>query len=366
MYQSGAGAAANRGIDGRDPASSEAGDLPAYTGLHPLMASAIRASLDSLARRWSSLRAARAEAAAARRVLGRRRPGRAREPLLGRAAARAPRDQPARHRRPEPLADGVVRRPLRRRSPLPLRSLGRLRHGPARARRRRQGHLRAVEGVDFSPRGDRRGAPRRRGGGPRPPRSTTGSRTSTRSACPPAATTSSSSTARCTTSATSSACSSRCAQRSSRAASSCSTSTWGRRARSGRTRTGRFARSAFDALPRRAEEPPRARRSRCRWTIPRVDPVERDPARAVRRLFEVLEDRPYGGNILWFVFPCLDMARLREDDDRGAVAADRARGPPARKGLGRVLLPGDRGAEGRLRLGRRARLSRSRVLLTAN
>jgi hypothetical protein len=35
---------------------------------------------------------------------------------------------------------------------------------------------------------------------------------------------------------------------------------------------------------------------------------------AVRRLFEVVEDRPYGGNILWFVFPCMDMARLRDDE----------------------------------------------------
>ena len=35
---------------------------------------------------------------------------------------------------------------------------------------------------------------------------------------------------------------------------------------------------------------------------------------AVRRLFDVVEDRPYGGNILWFVFPCMDMARLREDE----------------------------------------------------
>jgi hypothetical protein len=34
---------------------------------------------------------------------------------------------------------------------------------------------------------------------------------------------------------------------------------------------------------------------------------------AFSRLFEVLEDRPYGGNVLWFVFPCLDISRLRED-----------------------------------------------------
>jgi hypothetical protein len=34
---------------------------------------------------------------------------------------------------------------------------------------------------------------------------------------------------------------------------------------------------------------------------------------ACRRLFETLEDRPYGGNILWFIFPCLDIARLTED-----------------------------------------------------
>jgi len=36
-------------------------------------------------------------------------------------------------------------------------------------------------------------------------------------------------------------------------------------------------------------------------------------APAVSRVFELIEDRPYGGNILWFTFPCLDMRRLRED-----------------------------------------------------
>jgi hypothetical protein len=27
----------------------------------------------------------------------------------------------------------------------------------------------------------------------------------------------------------------------------------------------------------------------------------------------VVADRPYGGNVLWFVLPCIDMERLRED-----------------------------------------------------
>ena len=36
-------------------------------------------------------------------------------------------------------------------------------------------------------------------------------------------------------------------------------------------------------------------------------------ARETDRLFEIVEERPYGGNILWFVFPCLDMERLRSD-----------------------------------------------------
>ncbi|HXM75531.1 MAG TPA: hypothetical protein VN971_02020, partial [Thermoanaerobaculia bacterium] len=51
--------------------------------------------------------------------------------------------------------------------------------------------------------------------------------------------------------------------------------------------------------------------------IPMDDPLESIRSSAIlpetRRLFRVLEDRPYGGNVLWFVFPCLDMARLRED-----------------------------------------------------
>jgi SAM-dependent methyltransferase len=51
--------------------------------------------------------------------------------------------------------------------------------------------------------------------------------------------------------------------------------------------------------------------------LPMDDPSESVRSSAIlpacRRLFEILEDRPYGGNVLWFVFPCLDVARVRED-----------------------------------------------------
>ena len=73
-----------------------------------------------------------------------------------------------------------------------------------------------------------------------------------------------------------------------------------------------FARSAFDALPDELKN-----RRELMVPIPMDDPLESVRSSAilpeVRRLFQVLEDRPYGGNILWFLFPCLDMARLRED-----------------------------------------------------
>ena len=74
---------------------------------------------------------------------------------------------------------------------------------------------------------------------------------------------------------------------------------------------GGFARSAFDALPAALKNRPERA-----IPLPMDDTSEsvRSSAilPAVRRLFTVLEDRPYGGNILWFVFPCLDIARLRE------------------------------------------------------
>ncbi|MFN2634514.1 MAG: class I SAM-dependent methyltransferase [Thermoanaerobaculia bacterium] len=73
-----------------------------------------------------------------------------------------------------------------------------------------------------------------------------------------------------------------------------------------------FARSAFDALPGELKN-----RRELMVPIPMDDPLESIRSSAilpeVRRLFRIVEDRPYGGNILWFVFPCLDMARLRED-----------------------------------------------------
>jgi SAM-dependent methyltransferase len=73
-----------------------------------------------------------------------------------------------------------------------------------------------------------------------------------------------------------------------------------------------FARSAFDALPEELKNRPELA-----IPLPMDDPSESVRSSAIlpacRRLFEILEDRPYGGNVLWFVFPCLDVARLRED-----------------------------------------------------
>lgn len=73
-----------------------------------------------------------------------------------------------------------------------------------------------------------------------------------------------------------------------------------------------FARSAFDGLPEELKN-----RRELMVPIPLDDPLESIRSSAIlpeaRRLFRVLEDRPYGGNVLWFIFPCLDMARLRED-----------------------------------------------------
>jgi SAM-dependent methyltransferase len=73
-----------------------------------------------------------------------------------------------------------------------------------------------------------------------------------------------------------------------------------------------FARSAFDALPGELKNRPELA-----IPLPMDDPSESVRSSAIlpacRRLFETLEDRPYGGNVLWFIFPCLDIARLRED-----------------------------------------------------
>jgi len=73
-----------------------------------------------------------------------------------------------------------------------------------------------------------------------------------------------------------------------------------------------FARSAFDSLPEELKNRPRLA-----IPLPLDDPSESIRSSAIRpaaaRLFETVEERPYGGNILWFVFPCLDMERLRGD-----------------------------------------------------
>jgi SAM-dependent methyltransferase len=73
-----------------------------------------------------------------------------------------------------------------------------------------------------------------------------------------------------------------------------------------------FARSAFDSLPEELKNRPNLM-----IPLPMDDPSESIRSSAIRpaaaRLFEIVEERPYGGNILWFVFPCLDMERLRQD-----------------------------------------------------
>ena len=73
-----------------------------------------------------------------------------------------------------------------------------------------------------------------------------------------------------------------------------------------------FARAAFQTIPEEVRN-----RRELAVPLPLDDPLESIRSSAIRpaigELFEVIEDRPYGGNILWFVFPCLDMARLRED-----------------------------------------------------
>jgi 2-polyprenyl-3-methyl-5-hydroxy-6-metoxy-1,4-benzoquinol methylase len=73
-----------------------------------------------------------------------------------------------------------------------------------------------------------------------------------------------------------------------------------------------FARSAFDALPAEVKN-----RGELAVPLPLDDPLESIRSSAIHpetaRLFRILEDRPYGGNILWFVFPCLDMEQLRRD-----------------------------------------------------
>ncbi len=74
----------------------------------------------------------------------------------------------------------------------------------------------------------------------------------------------------------------------------------------------RFAQAAFESL-----DPGLKNRPNLMVPLPLDDPSESvrssliAPALASR--FEILEDRPYGGNILWFTFPCLDMKMLRND-----------------------------------------------------
>jgi SAM-dependent methyltransferase len=74
----------------------------------------------------------------------------------------------------------------------------------------------------------------------------------------------------------------------------------------------RFAQAAFDALDDGLKNRPHLM-----IPLPLDDPSESIRSSSivpeVERLFDLVEDRPYGGNILWFTFPCLDMKRLRAD-----------------------------------------------------
>jgi SAM-dependent methyltransferase len=74
----------------------------------------------------------------------------------------------------------------------------------------------------------------------------------------------------------------------------------------------RFSQAVFETLPDELKNRPNLM-----IPLPMDDPSESVRssviASVVRARFEVLEDRPYGGNLLWFIFPCLDMRRLRED-----------------------------------------------------
>ena len=74
----------------------------------------------------------------------------------------------------------------------------------------------------------------------------------------------------------------------------------------------RFARAAFEAMPECLKNRPELA-----VPLPFDDPSESirssEIPDAIRARFEILEDRPYGGNILWFTFPCLDMRALKAD-----------------------------------------------------
>jgi SAM-dependent methyltransferase len=74
----------------------------------------------------------------------------------------------------------------------------------------------------------------------------------------------------------------------------------------------RFAKAAFEALPE-----PLKNRPQLMIPLPLDDPLESVRSSAIptllRERFRILEDRPYGGDILWFIFPCLDMKELLRD-----------------------------------------------------
>lgn len=74
----------------------------------------------------------------------------------------------------------------------------------------------------------------------------------------------------------------------------------------------RFARAAFDALPDALKNRPNLM-----IPLPMDDPSESIRSSAipgtVRERFDIVEEKPYGGNILWFTLPCVDIKALRQD-----------------------------------------------------
>ncbi len=229
------------------------------------MASAIRASLTSLARRWSALRAARAEASAAREFWDAGAPGEPEDrywgsqPLVRRAINRRVTGDPNRWPM-EWFAQKYVPQAL----PLGL-SVG---CGTGLLERDVfiKGVCERVEGVDFSPEAI---AEARRGAEEAGLARRLDYRVEDINAirCRASATTSSSSTARSTTSATSRASWRRSAARCGREACSSWTSTWGLPAPSGATRNG-ASRAAPSTRCPRSSRTGASSRSRFRWTTP--------------------------------------------------------------------------------------------------
>jgi SAM-dependent methyltransferase len=74
----------------------------------------------------------------------------------------------------------------------------------------------------------------------------------------------------------------------------------------------RFARAAFDELPTELKNRPNLM-----IPLPLDDPSESIRSSTIRKAvvdrFELVEEKPYGGNLLWFTLPCIDIKALRRD-----------------------------------------------------